>query len=78
MLPLDLLNNGESARVIELDGDPTLVVRLREIGLEPGVCLRMIRSGSPCIIAINHQRLTFRSENAASVLVEPVLKEDVA
>ncbi|MFT5525349.1 MAG: ferrous iron transport protein A [Pirellulaceae bacterium] len=78
MLPLDLLKDGESARVIELDGDPGLVVRLREIGLEPGVCLRMIRSGSPCIIAINHQRLTFRSENAASVFVELFVEEDAA
>ncbi|MFT7640801.1 MAG: ferrous iron transport protein A [Pirellulaceae bacterium] len=78
MFPLDMLSNGETARVIELDGDPDLVVHLREIGLEPGVCLRMVRSGSPCIIAINHQRLTFRSENAASVFVEPVGEEDVA
>ena len=78
MLPLDLLNNGELARVVELDGDPSLVVRLREIGLEPGVRLRMVRSGCPCIIAINHQRLTFRGENAASVLVEPVSEEDAA
>ena len=36
-LPLELLATGEQGTVIEVDGDPNLVIRLEEIGLHSGV-----------------------------------------
>lgn len=70
VLPLELLKNGEEGRVFEIDGDRGLVSRLAEMGLREGVRIRMIRCGAPCIVAIDHQRLSFRAEDAAMILVE--------
>lgn len=70
VVPLELLKSGEHGRVCDVDGRPEFVHRLEEMGLRPGVTVRMLRPGSPCILDLNHQRLSFRAEQAASVLVE--------
>lgn len=69
-LPLELLATGETGIVVDVDGDPALVVRLHEMGLHPGVRVCMVRPGSPCILEINHHRFSMRFEDSASVLVE--------
>jgi Fe2+ transport system protein FeoA len=69
-LPLELLATGEQGTVIEVDGDPNLVIRLEEIGLHSGVVVRMIQPGSPCILEINHQRYSFRFDESTHVLVD--------
>jgi ferrous iron transport protein A len=71
IIPLELLAAGEHARIVEIDGDESLVTRLREMGLSEGVEIRMIQPGSPCIIALSNHRLSFRGEEAAMILVEP-------
>lgn len=71
VIPLELLRTGEEARVVDIDGDPGLVTRLHEMGLHPDVMLRMVQPGQPCIIAVDHHRLSFRGEEAAVILVEP-------
>ncbi len=43
--------------------------RLREMGLYHGATVRMIRPGSPCIIGLEGQRLGFRGDDLARVLV---------
>jgi ferrous iron transport protein A len=70
IVPLDLLNAGENARIVQIDGDPTLVTRLHEMGLHDGVGIRMVQPGQPCIIAVGHHRLSFRGDEAAVILVE--------
>ena len=70
MLPLEMLNAGEHARVIQIEGDPALVTRLNEMGLREDTEITLIQSGQPCIIAIGNHRLSFRGEDAASVLVD--------
>ena len=40
------------------------------MGLREGAHVRMIRAGSPCIVALDHQRLSFRTDEAAVVFVE--------
>lgn len=70
VVPLELLRSGEHGRVCEVDGRPDFVHRLEEMGLRPGVTVRMLRPGSPCILDLNHQRLTFRAEQSANVFVE--------
>jgi Fe2+ transport system protein FeoA len=46
-----------------------MVHRLREMGLCDGAPVQMIRPGSPCIIRLRGQRLGFRSDDLACVMV---------
>ena len=70
LIPLELLNAGEHARVVEVDGDPSLVTRLQEMGLGQNAQITMLQPGHPCLIAVGNHRLTFRGEEAAVILVE--------
>ena len=70
IVPLELLNANEEARIVELCGDAPQIMRLEEMGLRAGACLRMIRPGSPCIVAIADQRISFRGDHNGEVLVE--------
>ena len=70
IVPLELLSAGEQGRILEVDGRPEVVVRLEEMGLHAGVPVRMVQPGSPCILALNNHRLSFRGEESASILVE--------
>jgi ferrous iron transport protein A len=70
ILPLEFLRPGEEGRVYEIDGDRRLVVRLEEMGLRRGVDVRMVRPGSPCIVAFDNHRLSVRTDECAVVMVE--------
>lgn len=70
VLPIELLHSGERGRICDVEGSPDLVHRLEEMGLHQGVTVQMVRSGSPCILAVNHHRLSFRGSDLANVLVE--------
>jgi ferrous iron transport protein A len=67
---MQFLTPGESGCVREIEGDKNLVRRLDEMGLRAGVEVRMVQPGTPCIVALDHQRLSFRGEAEAVVLVE--------
>jgi ferrous iron transport protein A len=69
MVPLSLLRAGQSGRVGEVIGNGELVHRLREMGLCHGATVCMIRPGSPCIIGLHGNRLGFRCDDLARVLV---------
>jgi len=69
-LPIESLAAGERGVVVQLDGTPELVVRLEEMGLHPGVQIRMIRPGSPYILEINQHRFSFRFDECVAVLVD--------
>lgn len=70
VIPLELMNAGEHARVVDIEGDPALVTRLHEMGLQNEAQVTMLQPGQPCLIAVGNHRLTFRGEEAAMVLVE--------
>jgi ferrous iron transport protein A len=70
IIPLELLSAGERARIVEIDGEPSLVNRLNEMGLSDGAEIKMVQSGSPCIIALDNHRISFRGEEAAIIYVE--------
>jgi Fe2+ transport system protein FeoA len=70
ILPMQLLNPGETGRISDIAGETHLVRRLDEMGLRAGVKIRMVQPGKPCIVAFDHQRLSFRGEDEAVVLVE--------
>lgn len=72
MLPLGLLETGQTGRVFEVAGDPSLVHRLSEIGIREGTLIRMVQRGSPCIIALDDQRFSLRTDDEDLVLVEVV------
>jgi ferrous iron transport protein A len=70
VVPLELMASGEQGRVSSMDGADEFVVRLEEMGLREGTQIRMVQSGSPCILAVNEQRFSFRFDGTATVLVE--------
>lgn len=72
MLPLDLLPCGEWAVVTEVHGEPGWVGRMAELGLRAGSKLRVLQSGSPCLLQVGEARLSLRGDSAVRVLVRPV------
>ncbi len=69
LIPLTLLRAGQKGRVDGMHGNSEAVHRLREMGLHDGALVQMIRPGSPCIIRLRGQRLGFRMDDVAHVLV---------
>jgi ferrous iron transport protein A len=68
-VPLEFLRAGEEGRVHQIEGAHDLVVRLEEMGLRQGVDVRMIRPGSPCIVAFDNHRLSVRTDENAVVMI---------
>ena len=60
----------QEGRIVEVQGGTGFAVRLEEMGFRCGATVRMLRPGSPCIVAVNEHRMTFRCEDDALVLVE--------
>lgn len=60
---------GQAGRVIEVLGRVDLVQRLREMGLYDGAQVQMVRPGNPCIVRLLGQRLGFRTDDLARVMV---------
>ena len=69
LLPLNLLKPCEEAHVAELLGDEQQVQRLAEMGLNVGANIRMLRPGSPCLIALAGKRLSLRLNSDVEVFV---------
>lgn len=69
-MPLEMLRAGELATVCDIDGNEQWVARLDEMGLRAGTEIRMIRPGSPCIVAFENHRLSLRGEECGSVMVQ--------
>ena len=71
LIPLHLLNPGDTGRIALLHGDPGEVLRLQELGLCQGATVGMVRGGSPCILRLGEQTLCLRTDGLLQVLVEP-------
>ena len=69
LVPLTLLRSGQSGRIGEVLGTGRVVDHLRELGLRAGVTVEMVRSGSPCILKLDGQKLCVRSDEMTGVLV---------
>ena len=73
-MTLDAVPPGSSARIRRLTGDPALRERLVELGLTPGLVVRLLRRaplGDPLEVQVRGYRLAIRADEAASVEVEP-------
>lgn len=69
VVPLELMQAGESGQVVEVGGEANLVHRLEEMGIRTGVALRVVRGGCPCIVHVGGQRLSLRGAGQVTVLV---------
>jgi Fe2+ transport system protein FeoA len=69
LLPLGCLAAGAAGEIAEIVGRTDQVHRLREMGLNNGVRIEVVQSGSPCIIRLNGHRLCFRDCETMGVLV---------
>ena len=72
LLPLELIGCGEWADVAEVHGEPSWVGRMAELGVRIGSRLKVLQSGSPCLLLIGGARLSLRSELAMQIWVRPV------
>jgi Fe2+ transport system protein FeoA len=66
------LHNGQWADVADLAGEPGWVRRMAEVGLQIGARLRVLQSGSPCLLQVGGTRLSVRGDAAIQILVRPV------
>ena len=71
LLPLELLKSNEEASIVELYGNEPQVHRLAEMGLRVGAMIRMVRPGTPCLLALDGKRLSLRLCDGIEVLVAP-------
>jgi ferrous iron transport protein A len=69
------LAKGESRVVVAVHGEDVVTRRLMEMGLVPGVSVRMIKSapfGDPLEISVRGYSLALRRNEAESVVLEKV------
>ena len=69
LLPLDLLQPGESAEIHDVNGGFDQIHRLAELGIRQGAHVHMVRPGLPCILKVNDQRFTLRLSPDVMVMV---------
>jgi ferrous iron transport protein A len=68
-LPLELMQANEEASIVELIGNESQIHRLAEMGLRVGATIRMVRAGTPCLLAIDGKRLSLRLSHDMEILV---------
>jgi len=81
MTSLDRVPVGWSARVTRVVGDDDATLRLLEMGLTPGLTLRVVGSaplGDPIELELRGYRLSVRRREAARIEVEVVETAQVA
>ena len=72
-MTLDQLRRGERARIVDVEGDDTISVRLMEMGLTEGEQIELIDFaplGDPIEFAVRGYRLSLRTEEARRVVIE--------
>lgn len=69
-MTLATLNNGERGKVVALKGDNDVSKRLMEMGIVPGVFLRVVKSapfGDPLEIRVLGYNLAVRKSEASQI-----------
>lgn len=72
-MKLSALEAGHTGRVVAIEGDDTLRIRLLEMGLVPGTLVTMRRTapmGDPMELRLRGYTLTIRRGDAAHIEVE--------
>jgi ferrous iron transport protein A len=71
ILPIEHLKVNENASVVDVVGDASEVHRLSEMGLHHGARIRIVRAGSPCLMALDGKRLSVRLSGNVDIYVSP-------
>ncbi|MBK9152929.1 MAG: ferrous iron transport protein A [Chloracidobacterium sp.] len=74
-VPLSTIEPGASVRVVDVDASGRVGRRLQEMGLVPGVEIRVVKTapfGDPFELRLLGYKLAIRRSEAAHVLVMPV------
>jgi ferrous iron transport protein A len=69
---LDIVAVGDTASVLDVEGDDAVAIRLLEMGLTPGVAVRVLGRapfGDPLELELRGYRLSIRLAEAARVTV---------
>lgn len=77
-MKLTNIPDGESARVINVGGNNQITRRLMEMGVVPGVSIRMIKSapfGDPLEISLRGYNLAMRKSEADQIEVQNLESE---
>ena len=75
MLTLDTLKPGQRARIVDVEGEDAIAVRLLEMGLTDGQEIEMLGRaplGDPIEFEVRGYHLSLRSSEARRVVIEIV------
>jgi ferrous iron transport protein A len=72
LVPVEYLNAGDWAEVVEISGEPHCVNRLAEMGLHAGTRVRVLQPGAPCLLQVGGARLSLRPDCHLQLLVRSV------
>ena len=70
---LSRLSTGQSGRIVTVQGEPQLALRILELGLVCGTPIRLLRSaplGGPIEVEIDGAFLSLRRDEADAIIVE--------
>ena len=71
--PLSMAAAGQELRLVEIQAGRRLTHRLAELGLTPGVTLRVVqKNGGPLLISVRGSRIAIGRGMAHKLLVTPV------
>jgi ferrous iron transport protein A len=71
-IPLDELPHGTQARVVSVEGEGAVALRLMEMGVVPGAPVRVIKAaplGDPFEVRVHGYHLALRRSEAETILV---------
>ncbi len=70
LIPLTKLRPCEEAIVVDVSSRQQVSSRLAELGIAPGIPVRMLCSGRTCLVSAGRCRLSLRADELSGVLVE--------
>ena len=66
------LGVGDEGTVESVEGNTPLASRLRELGICPGVRVRMLRAGGRLVVQVEDARFCLRMHDAVAVRLSPI------
>jgi Fe2+ transport system protein FeoA len=69
LLPLQFMASGETGVIEDVQGRPDWVGRMAELGIRSGNRVKVLSSGSPCLLLIGDCRLCLRMDECAHIMV---------